>query len=164
MPLMRFLPEIGLADRPAVGGKGANLGELMRAGIPVPPGFVVATDCFRAFISALDADHSVRSGLEALDALNTAAIAEASAKTRARIENAALPDIVERAIRGAHRSLCASGDVPLAVRSSATGEDAEDASFASLQATYLRLHGADVVVRQVRACWASLYSTESLAY
>jgi pyruvate, water dikinase len=164
MPQMRFFDEVGLADRPTVGGKGANLGELVRAGIAVPPGFVVATDSFREFLAALDPDHGLRHNLQGFDAQDTSGIAAAGAEMRAQIENAPLPPAIEQAICHAHASLCADADIPVAVRSSATGEDAEEASFAGLQDTYLWLRGADVVARQVRACWASLYSTESLAY
>ncbi|HEY1960821.1 MAG TPA: PEP/pyruvate-binding domain-containing protein, partial [Rhizomicrobium sp.] len=164
MPRTRFFEEVGLADRPSVGGKGANLGELVRAGIPVPPGFTMTTDCFRDFMAALDSDGLLRSSLETLNAQDTSGIAVAGAAMRARIEDAPLPGAIDQAICDAHRSLCAGADSPVAVRSSATGEDAEDASFAGLQDTYLWLHGAEVIARQVRACWASLYSTESLAY
>jgi pyruvate,water dikinase len=164
MPQIRFFEELGLSDRPSVGGKGANLGELMRAGIPVPAGFVVTTDCFRDFMATLDPEGAMPSDLEGLDAQDTSGIAAAGAAMRARIEDAPLPGAIDRSIRDAHVSLCSATELPVAVRSSATGEDAEDASFAGLQDTYLWLRGADVVARQVRACWASLYSTESLAY
>jgi pyruvate,water dikinase len=164
MPRTRCFDEIGLADRAVVGGKGANLGELVRAGISVPPGFVVSTDCFREFMTALDPELRLRVDLEHLDAHDTSAIAAAGAAMRARIENATLPETIERAICNAHVALGGEKDIPVAVRSSATGEDAEDASFAGLQDTYLWLRGVDVVTRRVRSCWASLYSTESLAY
>ena len=164
MPHTLWFDEIGLADRPVVGGKGANLGELVRAGISVPAGFVVSTGCFREFMADLDPDQKLRGELEQFDAHDTPGIAAASASLRAHIENAPLPEIVCRAICDAHARLCVDREVPVAVRSSATGEDAEDASFAGLQDTYLWLRSIDVVTQKVRACWASLYSVESLSY
>jgi len=164
MDLARTFAEIGLQDRPTVGGKGANLGELARAGIPVPPGFVVTAGCFTEFVDSLDPDGSLRHALETQDANDVCAIADAGADMRRRIEGTTLPSDIAAALADAHRALCASPDLPVAVRSSATAEDAEDASFAGLQDTYLWLCGTDTVIHHVRACWASLYSTESLSY
>jgi pyruvate,water dikinase len=164
MSRIHWLTDLSLADRPIVGGKGANLGELTRAQIPVPPGFVVATECFSEFVSALDPDGAMRNALERLDANDTASIAAATAQMRARIEASPLPSPIHAAICESNATLCAEAAHPVAVRSSATGEDAEDASFAGLQDTYLWLRGTDAVTHHVRACWASLYSTESIAY
>lgn len=160
-----WFAQIGLADRPSVGGKGGSLGELTRAGIPVPPGFVVRTDAFENFIRALDAEAPLRAPIEALDPDDLAAVAACTKAVCARIEESPLPDAVRDAILAAHARLCdGKGDVPVAVRSSATTEDAEDASFAGLQATYLWVIGSEEVLRKVRSCWASLYSVESVCY
>ena len=164
MPLTHFFEEIGLSDRPTVGGKGANLGELVRAKIPVPPGFVVATESFAHFLDALDPDGLLRRRLEQLDPGDIPAIADAGARMRALVGAAALPSPVAAAIADSHARLCRDGDAPVAVRSSATGEDAEDASFAGLQDTYLWLRDGAAVAHHVRACWASLYNSESLSY
>lgn len=156
---------IGLGDTLSVGGKGANLGELTRAGIRVPPGFVVTTACFVEFLATADPDRSIRRAIESLDAADTNAIAALSGEVRARLEAAALPAAVEDEIATHYSKLCAAdADMPVAVRSSATSEDSEDASFAGLQDTYLWLRGAERVIHHVRACWASLYSPESVAY
>jgi len=158
-----WFADIGLEDRPAVGGKGGSLGELTRAGIAVPPGFVVRTEAFEAFVRALDAAEPLRAPIEALDPSDLDQVSEITAAVRARIEAEPLPIEVEQAIRAAYAELAGS-DRPVAVRSSATTEDAEDASFAGLQDTYLWVIGAKQVLQQVRSCWASLYSVESVTY
>ncbi len=157
--------EVGLKDRPTVGGKGASLGELTAAGIRVPPGFVVTTAAFEQFLAAADKDGSIRNRVAALDGADLPAISTASDEIRARIEQSPLPGPLHEAITHAYGRLCdGKGDVPVAVRSSATSEDSEEASFAGLQDTFLWVRGADQVVKWVRTCWASLYSTESISY
>jgi pyruvate,water dikinase len=160
-----WFADMGLVDRPTVGGKGASLGELTRAGIPVPEGFVVRTAAFDDFIARLELEAPLRAAVEALDADDLAGITRASEALRARVEAEELPADLRRELVGACAELCgAEGRFPLAVRSSATTEDAEDASFAGLQDTYLWVLGADEVLRQLRACWASLYSVPSIVY
>lgn len=165
MMFVRPFDEIGLGDRLSVGGKGANLGELARAGISLPRGFVVTTTAFERFLAAMDEDGVVRREIAGLNAGELDAIGAASLAIRARIEGAPFPDEIASAIVQAHSTLCDSDlRLPLAVRSSATSEDGDDASFAGLQDTYLWLRGADQVLEHVRRCWASLYSVESLGY
>jgi pyruvate,water dikinase len=160
-----WFADIGLSDRPSVGGKGGSLGELAKAGIAVPPGFVVRTDAFEHFIQALDAKEPLRGPVEALEAADLDKVAAVTRAIRERIEQAALPADVEEEIRSAYAELCADQpDAPVAVRSSATTEDSEEASFAGLQDTYLWVIGADETLKMVRSCWASLYSVESVCY
>lgn len=160
-----WFEDVGLADRPTVGGKGGSLGELQRAGIRVPPGFVVGTGAFEHFIGALERDAPVRAAVESLRADDLAGIAECSAALRARIEDAELPRDLLHEIAAAHATLCAGDGIPaVAVRSSATTEDAADASFAGLQDTYLWVRSLPETLRMVRSCWASLYSVESVSY
>jgi pyruvate,water dikinase len=161
--VIAWFDAVGLADRPAVGGKGGSLGELTRAGIAVPPGFVVRTEAFEQLIVALDAAEPLRAPVEALDPNDLETVQRVTAGVRARIEQAPLPAAVEAAIRAAWRALADAGQ-PVAVRSSATTEDAEDASFAGLQDTHLWVLGEDQVVEKTRSCWASLYSVESVCY
>ena len=87
-----------------------------------------------------------------------------SENLRARLEQAPLPDSVHMEIVGAHTDFCGENNWPLAVRSSATTEDAEGRSFAGLQDTFLWVMGAQAVLNRVRSCWASLYSVPSIAY
>jgi pyruvate, water dikinase len=160
-----WFADIGLADRPTVGGKGGSLGELTRAGISVPAGFVVRTAAFERFLAALERDEPVRSRVQALDSNDLDKVTSLSGHLRARVESAPLPADLNTEILAAHAELCgAESDTPIAVRSSATTEDAADASFAGLQDTYLWTIGADAILKSVRSCWASLYSVPSIAY
>ncbi|MEI9965995.1 MAG: PEP/pyruvate-binding domain-containing protein [Caulobacteraceae bacterium] len=160
-----WFADIGLDDRPTVGGKGGSLGELTRAGIAVPPGFVVRTKAFEAFLQALEAQAPIRPIIEALDPDDLPAVTAAAAAVRARLVESPMPDALQAEISAAHAALVGGDDVsPVAIRSSATSEDAEDASFAGLQDTYLWVIGAEAALAYVRSCWASLYSTESICY
>jgi pyruvate, water dikinase len=154
-----------------VGGKGASLGELARAGILVPPGFVVTAPCFAAAMAAIDPSGDLRARISALDAADLAGIATAAASLRARIVAAPPPDAVITEIVAAYGRLGTGGgaeeimiDTDVAIRSSATMEDSAAASFAGLQDTYLGVCGASSVVDHVRRCWASLYNDESVTY
>jgi pyruvate,water dikinase len=159
-----WFEDIGLADRPEVGGKGGSLGELTRAGIAVPPGFVVRTGAFDEFIAALERDAPLRAAVEALPADDLPALTQGCAAIRARVEAAPLPQALREEISAAWSKLCGATPQPVAVRSSATTEDAEDASFAGLQDTYLWVTGLEQVLDGIRRCWASLYSVESVGY
>jgi pyruvate,water dikinase len=185
-----WFADIGLQDRPHVGGKGGSLGELQRAGIAVPPGFVVKTGAFERFIQALERKAPVRSVVESLKDVDLSVATARCAEVRARVEAEALPADVMEEIAAAHAALCGGhggvrsggtgsgrdgkggGDgggvqgpvVPVAVRSSATTEDAADASFAGLQDTYLWVTSLEQTLQRVRSCWASLYSVESVTY
>ncbi len=165
-----WFADIGLNDRAVVGGKGGSLGELTRAGIPVPHGFVVRTSAFERFLGVLEKEEPIRPRVELLGVHELEKITALSESTRARLENAALPDDLQTEILGAHADLCRDhscndqSSAPLAVRSSATTEDAEDASFAGLQDTYLWVMGARATLHYLRSCWASLYSVPSIAY
>lgn len=163
--IIGWFKDIGLDDRPEVGGKGGSLGELQRAGIAVPPGFVVKTGAFERFIDALEREAPVRSRIEALDADDLSAVTACCAEVRARVEQATMPDDVLAEISTAHAELCkGTAQMPVAVRSSATTEDASDASFAGLQDTYLWVTTLEQTLQRVRSCWASLYSVESVTY
>jgi len=157
--------EIGLDDREQVGGKGGSLGELKRAGIAVPPGYVVRTPAFERFLASLEREAPVRAAVAALKSDDLEAITACSRALRCRIEGAELPAEVLEELTAAHEQLVREWtEQPVAVRSSATCEDAADASFAGLQDTFLWVKGAAEMVRRVRSCWASLYSVESISY
>lgn len=159
-----WFADLGLEHRASVGGKGGSLGELQRAHIAVPAGFVVTTGAFERCLEALERDLPVRSAIESLPADDLTQIAHTSKALRSRIEQAPLPPGVLDVISSAHARLCADHDSAVAVRSSATTEDAIDASFAGLQDTYLWVKGAAETARMVQLCWASLYSVESISY
>jgi pyruvate, water dikinase len=171
-PVLHFR-DVGLGDVPMVGGKGASLGELLRAGIQVPTGFSVTTAAFRQVVEHLTvADDSgaqipVPARVAALDHADGETLARVAATVRQVVESAPLPPEVADAVKAAYAALCeecGQPDLPVAVRSSATSEDSAEASFAGLQDTYLWVHGADSVLEHVRRCWASLYSVESVTY
>lgn len=143
------------------GGKGANLGEMTRAGLPVPPGFVVTTD---AFLSTLDAC-GIRGELARLFAgspgNDSAALAEASSSMRAMIEGVKVPQDVRDAIAKAYAKLGAGA---VAVRSSATSEDTGSTSFAGMHETFTNVKGMDALVQRVVACWSSAYGQRVISY
>jgi pyruvate,water dikinase len=157
--------DLTLEDRPHVGGKGGSLGELTRAGIDVPPGFVVRTESFEHFIQALEREAPFRARVESLDADDLDTITAVCRELRARVEAAELPADLKSEILAAHAALGTAGQAPIvAVRSSATTEDASDASFAGLQDTYLWVMDPEDMLHKIRSCWASLYSVESVSY
>jgi pyruvate,water dikinase len=161
MNAVAWFKDVGIADRPTVGGKGGSLGELTRAGIPVPPGFVVTTSAFETFLDALEARGAIRDCVETLDPSNLGAATKLSEELRRRVIEEPMPAEVEQAILAAYDELGANA---VAVRSSATTEDAEDASFAGLQDTFLWVLTGPDMVAKVRECWGSLYSVESMCY
>jgi pyruvate, water dikinase len=167
--LISRFDEIGIQDRPAVGGKGASLGELTRAGIRVPPGCVVTTLAFERFLAALDPQGSIRREIEQLGADDIVSCTRVGAEARARIEGSNIPEYLQEKIAVHYGELhipsgFAGYSKPVAIRSSATSEDSAEASFAGLQDTYLWVRGVDSVVEHVRKCWASLYTVESIMY
>jgi pyruvate,water dikinase len=160
-----WFDEIGLGDREQVGGKGGSLGELKRAGIAVPPGYVVRTAAFERFLESLERKAPVRAAVAALEADDLESITACSRALRRRMEETELPGEVREELTAAHARLLRAGtEQPVAVRSSATCEDALDASFAGLQDTYLWVQGTAQVPERVRSCWASLYSVPSISY
>lgn len=162
---IRWFADITLNDRAAVGGKGGSLGELVRAGITVPAGFVVCTAAFDRVMDAVEKQGPIRSRVESLNLQDLRGIRLLSEEARARIQAASFPEDLKTEILAAHADLCGENPHwPLAVRSSATTEDAEDASFAGLQDTYLWVTDAETILKNVLSCWASLYSVPSLAY
>ncbi|HEY2677928.1 MAG TPA: PEP/pyruvate-binding domain-containing protein [Steroidobacteraceae bacterium] len=163
--LVGWFADVGLADRLQVGGKGGSLGELTRAGIAVPPGFVLKTSAFERFLGVLESEGPVREQVESLEADDLESMTALSVQLRARFAATPLPADVADEIAEAHDGLCEGAARPaVAVRSSATTEDASDASFAGLQDTYLWVRGARQTQERVRQCWGSLYSVESMSY
>lgn len=164
-PFVRWFASIGIADCPTVGSKGASLGELDRAGIRVPPGFVVTTAAFERMLGKLDADGSIRARVAELDPHDLPGVRNACADIRERIDNAPFPPELHAVLVEAYRELSdRERDAPVAVRSSVTGEDSADASFAGHQDTFLWVRGLAGVEHCVRSSWASLYGVESVVH
>ena len=161
-----WLSEIDKNDIPIAGGKGANLGELLRNEIPVPNGFVVDSRTFMEFIEGAGIKDKIIEILENLNVEDTEQLNEASKRVRELIESAKMPEKIENEIRKAYRQLCEEEgeEVYVAVRSSATAEDLPDASFAGQQETYLNVKGEDNVVEMVKKCWGSLYTPRAIYY
>jgi pyruvate,water dikinase len=162
MQIIRWFDELSLSDVDEVGGKGANLGELTRAGFPVPTGFVVTSS---AYLAAME-DSGARARLSDLmartDPGDPAALSSASAAAQDLVHASPVPEEVERAVVKACHEL--GDDVSVAVRSSGTSEDAGDTSFAGMNATFTNVVGPDQVLDRIRACWASLYGERVVAY
>jgi pyruvate,water dikinase len=162
--MVGWFADLSLADRPQVGGKGGSLGELVRAGIAVPPGFVIKTAAFERFVETAEAEAPFRALVDSVAADDLAAVTALSRQLRARVEATPLPRQLAQAIERAYRTLNATQQAAVAVRSSATTEDAADASFAGLQDTYLWVQSLEQTLDKVRSCWGSLYSVESMTY
>jgi len=165
MKLISWFADLALSDRPAVGGKGGSLGELTRAGISVPPGFVVRVEAFDSFLENVERTHAVRSQVAALDADDLDAQQRVSADAQGAVLSHPLPAPLREALREAYSRLFDGGaPAPVAVRSSATAEDSAEASFAGLQDTLLWILDYDSLERALLQCWASLYSVPSISY
>ena len=156
--------DLTLDNAEEAGGKGANLGEMVSAGLPVPPGFVLLRDGYRDAMRAAGVDGQ----LAALhrDALAAASepdkLDDLSRRLQAVVAEAGVADDVRAEILGAYHRL---GDQPLvAVRSSATGEDGRDASFAGMNRTLTNVRGDDELIQAVLECWMSLFGSRVIAY
>lgn len=149
----------------SLGGKGASLVTMTAAGMPVPPGFVVNTNAFRAFMHS-GIEEAIAKHLEGLDPDDVDAVDKVSAAIRQLIVSRPVPEELSTVTRRAYDELQArfETEAPLAVRSSATAEDLPDASFAGQQDTYLWLTGYAAVADHIRECWASLYTSRAILY
>ena len=156
------LSEVNRASLSLVGGKGANLGELLAAGFPVPPGFCVTTAAFERFIAAQPAMEHHYATLAALDPHDLDGVRVAGEAIRALLVATPMPPEIERAI--VERWHAHGEDAAYGVRSSATAEDLPQASFAGQQDTYLNVRGAAALLKAVRDCWASLFTDRAILY
>ena len=165
VPLTRSIADLSHDDIPYAGGKGANLGELTAAGLPVPGGFVVGAPTYAAFLDRTGLREALAQRLQDLDVDDTAALERVAADVRALIETQAVPEDIRAAITSAYAALAPEGDQPpVAVRSSATAEDTASASFAGMNETFLNVRGESAVVDAVRRCWASLFGARTIFY
>src|SRR5215203_1159056 len=147
------LEQLGRDDLVRAGGKGANLGELIRAGFPVPGGFAVTTAAYDGFVTHNRLGETIARAVREQ---------QGGADIRSAFEAAPIPPEIERAILAAYRKL---GEVrPVAVRSSATAEDLPGAAFAGQQDTFLNVMGEQALLNAVRRCWASLWTGRAIAY
>ena len=148
-------------DIPLVGGKGANLGEMTRANIPVPPGFIVTSTAYFDFLREAKLTDKIRSLLEPLNPDDSKKLQQVATEIKQVITDATIPlDIVEQ-IKEAYSKM---GGGLVAVRSSATAEDLPEASFAGQQSTFLNVRGEENVIIAVQGCWASLFEPRAIFY
>ncbi|MDN5358914.1 MAG: pyruvate, water dikinase [Candidatus Diapherotrites archaeon] len=171
MKVIVWFNEIGKDDIALVGGKGANLGEMARAGFPIPPGFVVTADAYFYFIEQTGIKEKIAQILEGLDVENTEDLEKRTAEIRNLIESTPMLPEIAVEIKNAYARLAelvgasVLRDPPfVAVRSSATAEDLPDASFAGQQATFIYVKGPDAVIEHVKKCWASLFTARATYY
>ncbi|WP_026554659.1 PEP/pyruvate-binding domain-containing protein [Arthrobacter sp. 35W] len=167
MAFIREFGDISRSDVELAGGKGANLGDLVQAGLPVPPGFVLTTAAYTEFVEANGLGEAILEAAAVDPAAGPEVFDAASAQIRALFAAGELPGVVALELRAAYQNLCdadGGGDVAVAVRSSATAEDLASASFAGQQDTYLNIAGAHALLEAVVDCWASLWTGRAMAY
>jgi len=160
-PAILWFSEIGKGDIALVGGKGANLGELTKAGIPVPNGFCVTAQAYYYFFEKSGLRKKFQKLLKNLDPEDTKKLNSVSREIKKSIIAAKMPDDLATQIKESYVKL---GGLPVAVRSSATAEDLPEASFAGQQATFLNIQGPDNVVVAVQKCYASLFEARAIYY
>ncbi len=151
-------------DLPYVGGKGANLGEMLSVGIPVPDGFVVTAKAYFDFLDSTALRHKILTELSGLDTNNSKDLAQASKNIKTAVMLAKMPEDLAKEIKKSYIKLSGQHDSFVAVRSSATAEDLPEASFAGQQETYLNVKGSDKVIKSVQKCWASLFEARAIFY
>ncbi len=159
--------ECDLDAIPIVGGKNAGLGELLKAGVPVPPGFAVTTRTYNRFLDEAGLRGEILGLLEGIDPEDVSAGDKAGRAIREMIESAAISIRIEDYIGECYRRLsrkCHAPAVPVAVRSSATAEDLPGASFAGQQDTFLWIRGMDDLLHHVKKCWSSLFTPRAISY
>ncbi|NUN11756.1 phosphoenolpyruvate synthase [Candidatus Micrarchaeota archaeon] len=153
------------------GGKGANLGEMTQAGLPVPPGFAVSAQAYFDFIKANNLETIIKEKTQDLNREDSKELQKASEEIKNALIQSEVPSDIRYEIVKAYNKLCTTSFIPsesdfkyVAVRSSATAEDLPEASFAGQQATFLNIKGTNEVVIAVKKCWASLFEARAIYY
>lgn len=156
-----WFAEVTKNDIASVGGKGANLGEMSRAGLPVPPGFIITAQAYFRFVKENRLDKFIQKETKGLNPEDSKKLNVIAAQLQKAIKEYQLPkDLVaeiEKAYEEMHGGL-------VAVRSSATAEDLPGNSFAGQQATFLNIEGKEKLIKAVRECWASLFEARAIYY
>ena len=174
-PYVRWFRDLTRADVASAGGKGANLGEMTRAGLPVPPGFVVTVDAYRRFAAANGIADAVSARLARLDVDDPDQLRATSQAIQKLVREGATPADVREAVLVAYRDLAreahggdtrhdAAEEPLVAVRSSGTAEDSAQFSFAGMFESTLNVRGADALLRAVKSCWASAFTERIIFY
>ncbi|MBW2609091.1 MAG: PEP/pyruvate-binding domain-containing protein [Deltaproteobacteria bacterium] len=168
-PIILWIEEVGEELTPLVGSKNANLGEITRMGLPVPPGFAVTTEAYDEFMAQTGAGEEIEQYLNNFPERpkTPSEYGEVSQRIKDIILPKDLPEEIQDAIDCAYDELnrkCQMTDVPMAVRSSGVAEDLPTASFAGQYDSYLNVRGKDALFEKVKRCWASLYTARSIMY
>lgn len=159
--------QIDKTSLPMVGGKNASLGEMLKSGIRVPPGFAITTDSYLEFITSAGIADEIQTILSHVNPDSVPSLDHSSVQIQTLIMKATMPAPIRRAIAENYDKLCATcgvEDLPVAVRSSATAEDLPNASFAGQQDTYLWIRELAQVVQMAQKCWASLFTARAIGY
>lgn len=158
--------EVDKEDIDIVGGKGANLGEMTKAGFPVPPGFIVTANAYRHFLDVTHIRSKIESALHGLDVSNSVNLANASKKIITLMTRSEFPKEIAHEIIAAYFRLDEGllKHACVAVRSSATAEDLPGASFAGQQETYLNVTGEASLIEKIKEAWASLFTARAIFY
>jgi pyruvate,water dikinase len=167
MPYTLWFDKAGKEAIGLVGGKNASLGELIKADIPVPPGFSVTTEAYDEFLTGWGIKEVMESILARIDLQDVASLEEASKSIRKLMEEAPFPKRIEEEISFNYQALaqvCDVPNLPVAVRSSATAEDLPGASFAGQQDTFLWIQGSDEVLKRIKFCMSSLFTPRAISY
>ena len=149
------------ASLETIGGKGANLAKIARAGFSVPNGFFIPTSVYRDFVQHNALSDPLAETLRNIDPTSPEALSAASDTIRARFTESVVPSSLIYALEVAWRWL---GAKPVAVRSSATAEDLPELSFAGQQDTFLNVIGDQAILEAVVACWSSLWTARAIGY
>ena len=167
-PVLRTFAQLRRDDVDYAGGKGANLGELTAAGLPVPDGFVVGAPAYAAYCAETGLRARLAELLDSVNVEDTAALQAASVAARALFDETPMPEPLAAEIRAAYARLAREAgedqELAVAVRSSATAEDTAASSFAGMNETFLNTRGADAVIDAVRRCWRSLFGARTIYY
>jgi pyruvate,water dikinase len=158
------LEQLRGVDAARFGGKSASLGELLAAAVPVPPGFALDADAFTRFLKEAGLTERVEAAVAGLAPGDTERIGAVAKALGEEMRSAPVPAAVLEEIGRRYAELGGGEEVAVAVRSSALGEDSEDATFAGQQESYLWVLGAHEVADAVRDCWVSLYSPQAISY
>ena len=159
-----WFSQIDKNDTNSVGGKAANLGELTRAGLPVPNGFTVTAGAYFNFIEASNLKEKIKFLLGKVDINNSNLLNETSSLIKKSIEASKLPDSLAKEIIISYKKLSKDSSALVAVRSSATAEDLPQASFAGQQSTFLNIKGDQQLLDAIKKCWASLFEARAIFY
>lgn len=156
-----LLQDVSQKDLFRAGGKGANLGEMIKAGLPVPEGFILLTDSYKRFVTANNLNTEIENMLIEVDNYNKENLEDASMKLQRLFEQGKIPDDILVEINRVYEQI---GSPEVAVRSSATAEDLPGTSFAGQYDTFLNVKGKDELYKCVKKCWASLWNARALSY